>query len=920
MKDWLTQLQQQWQSAGLAAAEFPESKLCRIYLSSPWAAQKLLQQASILPQISSRLECISPPKLETLQQAVATTDLDTGLRQFRNREILRIIWRDQLADAELTEVLADLSTLAEICLQFTLETLQQELIQVHGQPQSKAGDVAELVVLAMGKLGGGELNLSSDIDVVFVQSNSGQTTGNSQGGRVISNEQFFNRLAQGLIKSLAEIKAEGFVFRVDTRLRPYGKAGPLVPTCQAMLQYYQREGRDWERYALIKARPVAGNLKLGSELLQQLRPFIYRRYLDYGAIESLREMHQLMRKDTQREQKTNIDLKRGRGGIREAEFFVQSYQLLRGGRQTQLQGSSFISSLAALQEASLISPVEADTLLQAYSLLRQLENRLQALHDQQTHHLPDNLDDQQSLCLAARYTDWHALTTAVEQQQSVVASFFDSLFSQTKTDTNNSQERYLAFVQADWQGAGIEFTAAEASAVQSLLQQLLSSPMSQRTEQRSQALLQKLLSRNAELRVSADVWQDLIKLMLAVKTRSAYLALLVEHPNALDRLLNLFARSHWLAEEVIRYPVLLDDLIDPKANQPASAVEQAAALEKIKQTSRDQEEVLENFNQYKRSSQLRIAVAELSGELSSRQAQQHLSRLAECLIQASLNVVADVVKERHGELPGLQWAVLAYGSLGAREMNYASDLDLVFLYQITGADVNGLQSDGKKPLAAEQYVSRIGQRLIAFLTTLSSAGRLYSVDSRLRPNGGSGTLVSSMSAFAKYQHQHAWLWERQALIRARAVSGNSLLCAKFEDTRIEILLEKQLSGHELRLQIVGMRQKMRQQLSAKTSYEKPKYNPGGLVDIEFLAQYGLLRQSHSELFQHTDTLSQLRALQQRDFVSEKEVELLVEAWIQLSEQRQRLTLQRSNLGQQESEQTITCYQQVSAIWQQRMLD
>jgi len=930
LNNCLGRLAHEWQDYSSKTADslprsFPEAALVRLFKTSPWAAEKLTQHPHWLNELWPQLKTQTPAQKDELKRLVHDAGLDTGLRFFRNRQMLRIIWRDCIEKSGLEETLLNLSELAEICLQFALDNIRQQLLNQHGQPIDEQGEHAHFVILAMGKLGGRELNFSSDIDLIFFHTGHGKTAGNKLGQGKISNEQFFNRLAQRLIKCLSSIQAEGFVFRVDTRLRPHGQSGLLVPSSDTLEQYYQTEGRDWERYALIKARPVAGDITSGNDMLEQLRPFIYRRYLDYGAIESLREMHQMIRLDaakTGRKSKLGIDLKRGSGGIRETEFFIQSFQLLRGGRNPDLRQPGFLATLAALVDHQLLETENADLLLSAYTFLRQLENRLQALHDQQIHHLPSSPEDQQALTTSMRFSSWSKLINQLQLHQNNVQQLFDGLFS-TEAVGNSQARRYQALTQAAWQEAGIRLERGELEVLEDKLQQLELLPLSTRARVRSQRLLERVLTNNLEAPLSAPVWKDLLSFIIAVSRRSAYLALLIEHPHALDRLLKLFTMSSWLAAKIIRYPVLLDDLIDPKVNQPANAKDMRASLQRLAENSEDNETLLESFNQYKRGQQLRIAIAELSGELDSQQAQSFLSQLADCILQACLQAVTSILEQRHGVVEGLVWAVIAYGSLGAREMSYRSDLDLVFLYQLNGntadAEAQTRLSDGSKALGAEQYAVRMGQRLIALLTTLTPAGRLYSVDSRLRPNGKAGTLVSSVNAFARYQEHEAWIWEHQALTRARAICGDPTLAATFNNIRTHTL-SKARQASKLKSEVVNMRQKMHTQADISSGHQQLKQLPGGLGDIEFIAQYGILTNAaeYQQLLLPTDTYGQLQALGQGGLIECESVSQLVATWQQLNRSRQQLTLQRlscNTLGAQD----ITAMAVVKNLWQSLML-
>lgn len=817
-----------------------------------------------------RLENAISPAFKDLQASIADHGLDTGLRQFRNREMIRIIWRELNRLATLEETMGDLSVLADLCLQAALTHHYESLIKRFGTPRDTGGNVQQLVVIGLGKLGGSELNLSSDIDIIFTFPEAGECDGRAS----LSNEQFFTRLAQWVVRSLSEVNEHGFCFRVDTRLRPFGESGPLVCSFGAMEQYYQREGRDWERYALIKARPVAGNLQAGAELLTVLRPFVYRRYIDFGAIEALHEMHRSLLEDSARHDRSN-DIKRGPGGIREIEFLVQAFQLLRGGREASLQTNSILKAMFALEQLKILSSDTVNSLVENYRFLRRLENAIQALHDEQTHTVPSG-DDLERVAHAMCFEHSGLLLDALKNTRGYVLGAIQDCFPEQPTSHENDvQKEQWAMIRAGAKHAVDSLQGPFNHFTNALSRLSLSSRAALRLDQFMPGLLARLDASS----LTEVVVTDVLNLVLAICRRSAYLSLLVQNPSALDRMLDLFAASDWIARIVIRHPALLDELIDPNLGKLLpDKQEMQSTVNRILDTNQDAENAVLAFNHMKLSFGLRIAVAELESTLSVRQVQKILSHLAAVIIQGCYELALREASLKHGSLPGDGMAIIAYGSLGAEELSYNSDIDLIFLYQ-----QEKVLSDGKRALEPERYHTGVVRRMLNFLTSSTASGRLYQVDTRLRPNGRSGLLVSSLSAFAKYQRNEAWVWELQALTRARPCAGSKTIGNEFKILR-EQVLSLNRDPDETRSQVRKMRERLREAHSTDHGF---KHGMGGLIDIDFIAQMGVLCAGSTGLpaVNASGTLEQLEALQKLAWLKPDQFKIMSQSLSVLTQNR-----------------------------------
>lgn len=838
----------------------------------------------------------SPPDSAELAAQCREHGLDAGLRRFRNREMLRIVWRDLCGLATLGDTFACLTSLAEICLQAALEEHRQRLEDQYGVPRGADDSPQRLFVIGLGKFGGGELNLSSDIDVMFCFPQSGAC----DGARSLSNDQFFTRQARAVIASLADITEDGFCFRVDTRLRPFGDSGPLTSSLAAMEGYYQREGRDWERYALVKARAVAGDREAGAQLIENLRPFVYRRYIDYGAVEALQDMHANVREDAKRKDRLD-DIKRGPGGIREIEFLVQCFQILRGGREPALQTPSLDQALAEIQSLGLLEETVVSEIRHDYTFLRLLENRIQALRDQQTHRVPGG-EDRQRIAEAMYEPSVASLEASLHRTRARVSERFRGIFpSQPEPPAGHRWSELWRQLRASRQDIEEHPDSCDNNPLAEFVRRLHRVALSQRAHQRLDRFMPELLDRLDREAYGDDALNRIFDLVLAVCRRSAYLVLLVQQPKALDRMLELFDRSDWIADKVIRFPALLDELIDPSLGRYIPGPDDLQrSVKRVLEAAQGTEAQLESLNYLKLATSLRIAVGQLQDSLEGEQARAALSDLAAALVSGVLELASREIESRHGgfpvnsaddpvrNLPGGQrnggMAVIGYGSFGAGELGYDSDLDIVFLFEPRAE-----HSDGPRPLPPERYYARLAQRSLSFLTVMTPSGRLYEVDTRLRPNGRAGSLVSSINAFREYQLNQAWTWELQALTRARQVAGSPSVAARFNRVRQEVLCRAR-EQPALAAELLEMRRRMNQEHEADAQLDvaqSPKHQPGGLIDIEFIAQLGVLScaRLYPRVIQATGTLAQLGELEAVGWLGRPEYEVLADSMRQLRRAR-----------------------------------
>jgi len=790
--------------------------------------------------------------------------LAPALRRLRARCLATTLARDLAGRASLAEVTATMTALAEESLAAACRVAGEELAPTYGRPVgAQTARTQPMLVVGMGKLGGVELNVSSDIDLVFVYPEEGETDGR----RRISNHEYFVRLGRRVIALLNDVTPDGFVFRVDMRLRPYGESGPLACSLDMLEEYFLTQGRDWERYAWIKGRVVATAHPAGAAdgdetaahaaLDAVVQPFVYRRYLDFGAIAAMRELsRQIQREVRRRDMHDNIKL--GAGGIRQIEFIAQVMQLVRGGRQADLRARPTLEVLERLGHHGILDPAMTGMLARHYDVLRRLEHRLQYLDDAQTHRLPENSGDRHRIAESMGYPDWAAFLHRLDALREDVAAAFEQVclasggsdaghplaWLWSEGSTSEDIERELAT-------RGFREPAALAARVVSMRE----GSVVRRMAPGSRARLAQLVPRALEAAAAAHgpdvVAARLLDVIASIGRRESYLALLDEYPPVLARLRDLADASPWAIEYLARHPILLDELLDARTlhappDWPRLVEQLRTQLDDTRDNVEGQMDILRQF----RHAQLfRIVVQDLAGDLPLRTVSDHLSDLAD-------RVVAETLERCWRHLSptangGPAFGVIGYGKLGGKELGYGSDLDLAFVYD----------EDAAGPEGAERY-ARLALRMNSWLTTMTSAGVLYATDLRLRPDGESGLLAPSMAAYEIYQRDKAWVWEHQALTRARFIAGSASLAARFEHTRSQVLRAER-DAQALRSEIVAMRHRMR---AARRDQPPPqcfdiKHGEGGLVDLEFIVQYLVLAHSslHEDLTANAGNIALLDA-------------------------------------------------------------
>ncbi|WP_299127015.1 bifunctional [glutamate--ammonia ligase]-adenylyl-L-tyrosine phosphorylase/[glutamate--ammonia-ligase] adenylyltransferase [uncultured Vibrio sp.] len=780
------------------------------------------------------------------------------LRQFRNREMTYIAWCDFMGSWELEQSLNHLSMLAEAMIFETYQWQYDICCKEWGTPCNEQGEAQPMLIIGMGKLGGGELNFSSDIDLIFTYPENGETQG---ARRSIANAQFFTRLGQRIIKALDQQTFDGFCYRVDMRLRPFGESGPLVMSYAALEDYYQEQGRDWERYAMVKARVMGSEMYPEyQELRQMLRPFVFRRYIDFSAIQSLRRMKSMISSEVRRRGLSN-NIKLGSGGIREVEFIAQVFQLIRGGREPSLRGRGLLETLTAIESLHLLESEEVGHLRDAYLFLRRLENLLQAMADKQTQTLPDGEFEQLQLAVAMQFSDWDSLITATRAHMANVHTVFEDLIGVDEEDANPIASHFSELWDMAHKPDVIEHVLEHDIAVESppeaakTIIQFKADLAKKTLGPRGREVLNRLMpkvfqalytAKDAEFGLSR-----VLHLLHKIVTRTTYLELLDEHPAALTQLVRLCTASPMISEQLGRYPILLDELIDPQQ------LYNPVPLESYKTELRDylaripeddMEQQMEGLRQFKQTCILRIAAADIAGVLPVMKVSDHLTYLAEAIVEAGVNQAWLQVSAKFGEpthvkdREGRGFAVVGYGKVGGWELGYNSDLDIVFMHD---CPVH-IYTDGKKEIDGRQFYLRLAQRIIHIFSTRTASGILYEVDTRLRPSGASGLLVSPTDAFDEYQHNDAWTWEHQALTRARMIYGDEQLASAFNKTRHEVLCLPRDEA-TLKKEVVDMREKMRDHLGGKKADRfMLKQDAGGITDVEFLAQYLVLRYSNEK--------------------------------------------------------------------------
>jgi glutamate-ammonia-ligase adenylyltransferase len=837
------------------------------------------------------------------------TALAESLRHFRRREMVRIAWRDLAGWADLQETMDALSSLADVCLNCVEAVLHQNLCLEYGTPVDASGVPQRLVVLAMGKLGAGELNFSSDIDLIFAYPASGSAV---KGSLEVSNEDFFIRLCRRMIAVLSTTTSVGFVFRVDCNLRPFGENGPLVMSFDNMEEYYLRQGREWERYAWIKARVAAGDYAAGSRLLLNLKPFVFRRYLDFGVFDALRDMklkiiHEISRKSMQN------NIKQGAGGIREIEFFGQVFQLIRGGVDPELQDRSILSVLRLLVQKQIISQNVYHDLHNAYFFLRRTEHRLQEFSDQQTHQIPADTKGCDRLGAAMGFADSQVFLKELSEHMARVHMHFNTLLENAHPNqsavSDASTENLLNAVwltpsdrdqdQKTLQKIGFPHPGKVLEILNSHRMDSATRALSREGRQRLDRLIPHLLKEILSLDHPELALSRIMDILKAIERRTSYLALLLENPHARIHLVKLVHASPMITTLLSRHPAILDELLDTRTlyTPPRKAELEAELAEKMRLVpSQDQEYQIEQLCIFKQVNVLRVAAADVTGMLPLMRTSDHLTEIAETVLNHVLELCWNHLVSKHGapssSLEGIAcsrgFAMIAYGKLGGIELGYGSDLDLVFLH----AGDSG-ETDGCTPIDNSQFFSRLGQRIIHMLSAQTPAGSLYEVDMRLRPSGSSGVLVSHVDAFEQYQTEKAWTWEHQALVRSRPIGGDTRVCERFQAIRRKVI-SKIRAPEVLRRDVAEMRERLRKEHAGKHSQQFDiKQDVGGIVDIEFLVQYLVLSKSHeySALSQWTDNVRLLQTLIETGILADFQAHFLKEAYLTYRAVVHRLSLQ-----------------------------
>ncbi|MBJ7313956.1 bifunctional [glutamate--ammonia ligase]-adenylyl-L-tyrosine phosphorylase/[glutamate--ammonia-ligase] adenylyltransferase [Rugamonas sp. CCM 8940] len=857
------------------------------------------------------------------KEAEGGLPLGRAMRRLRNLLVCGLIRRDLEGRADLAEVVTTMTRFADFAVQSHLAELEAEMTAAHGAPIGhESGRLQQLIVLGMGKQGGGELNVSSDIDLIFVYPEDGDTAA-GPGQRGLSNHEYFVRLGKKLIAALAEITEDGFTFRVDMALRPNGGSGPLAASLNMVERYLIVQGREWERYAWVKARAVSGAAEDIAALDAIVRPFVFRRYLDFGVIDAIRNMHAQIRAEVNRQERLHPDrsnnVKLGRGGIREIEFLAQVFQLIRGGRDADLRDRSTRATLRTIADKSLLSHAIVYQLLASYTFLRNLEHRLQYLDDAQTHTLPANEDDRLLVARMMGLADTASLLAQIEAHRSFVAGQFDEMFADKSAaadgdiDPGSSNEcadpdnreaieaRFAALGFADPAGAAKRLiTTWQAPRLQS---------MPEASRNRLLALVNTalpLIARCSAESSGASAQATLGRLLdffEAIARRSAYLSLLTEYPHTLERVIRMMCASGWAATFLSQHPILLDELLDDRVRN--AVFDQAAlALDLERQldgAAGDTERQMDILREVHHAQLFHLLAQDLAGDLTVEKLADHLSALADTIVAATVQAVWRTVATRHREVP--RFAVIAYGKLGGKELGYVSDLDVIFLFDDDDQDAPG------------QY-AKLAQRFITWMTSHTSAGILFDIDTALRPDGASGMLVSSVAAFERYQNDAAWMWEHQALTRARFCAGDTAIGERFEQIRQQVLRKRRPLDGGLKREVLAMRQKMAQAHAHRSELFDLKQDAGGMIDIEFIVQYLVLQYAanYPQLTANYGNIALLKMCGELALIAPSLAAGVGDAYRQLRRLQHQLRLQGQDLARVDPALVATHAAQVRQLW------
>lgn len=895
--------------------------------ASQYAEQVLANHESLLQQDYAIDQFLKPLSADYIHQLVISTLQDIQdetlwmktLRILRARLMFRWIWQDANQLTDVVTLTQELSDFADICVQVAKDFARIPLVAKHGEPMGYNGKVQDLIVIAMGKHGAQELNLSSDIDLIFAFDEQGETNGR----KCIEVQQFCILWGQKLIYLLDHITADGFVFRVDMRLRPWGDGSALAISHVALEKYLSQHGREWERYAWIKARIITGGQE-GNELLQMTRPFVFRKYVDYTAFEAMREMKAMIEREVQRR---NIEdnIKLGAGGIREVEFIVQVFQLIYGGSKLELQDRQCLVSLRHLGEAELLEPQAVLDLEDAYLFLRRVEHAIQALNDQQSQALPTEPELRARISDTLGFADWDSFMQTLNEKRAKVIYQFEHLIKENEPDSlleNYSQlEKQLDAVLDDqaknlvhefWYGhATKKLTAKALQRLKTFWPHLI------------EAVLQ---SENPQMAL-----MRLMPLVESVLRRSVYLVMLIESKGALQRLVKMATVSPWICEELTQYPVLLDEFLSMDFELPKRSDLEDSLRQQLLRIELDEiEDLMRVLRLFKKSNVLTVAASDVLAESHLMKVSDALTDIAEVTANAALQLAYQMIVKKHGypldsegQRCGLEhnaFAIIGYGKVGGIELGYGSDLDVVFIHNMD----EQADTDGIKPISGFEFAMRVARKFVSLMTTQTLDGRVYDVDTRLRPSGDAGLLVTSLRAFEHYQLKSAWLWEHQALVRARSIAGDQDLRDKFEVLRCQILTQPRDEAY-VRSEVLKMRQKMKDHLGSSKEQKKDgifhlKQDAGGIVDIEFMAQYAVLAWSGSnpDLAHYSDNVRILEDAARTGCLSSDDATALIQAYLRERAESHRLALANQSM-QVNAADWYDTREVVCKLWQ-RLID
>ncbi|MEO1884442.1 MAG: bifunctional [glutamate--ammonia ligase]-adenylyl-L-tyrosine phosphorylase/[glutamate--ammonia-ligase] adenylyltransferase, partial [Methylococcales bacterium] len=843
------------------------------------------------------------------------------LRRFRRCEMVRIAWRDIAGWASVEETLSDLSALADACVQYALDFLHVQATQQWGVPVLSNGKEQRLVVLAMGKLGGEELNFSSDIDLIYCYAESGELTA---GKKHLDYSDFFSRLAKKLTRVLSDITVDGFVYRVDTRLRPFGASGPWVMSFLGLENYYYTQAREWERYAMVKARVIADDADVGELLMETLNRFVYRRYLDYGAFEELRRIkYKIKEKLVEKGKVDNIKL--GVGGIREIEFVVQSFQLIRGGTDIYLQHRQLLIILDRLKTTELLPEQDVEILRAAYLFLRKTENRLQQYRDEQVHDLPQTSQRKFLLAYSMGFDNWETFLVALDRHRQQVSGIFEQLFSRPDEKKSKGLSLWVGIADddiliTDWLALGYRDAENLLVRVKKLRESAVVRRLTTKGAETLDRLVPLVIEQTGQVMNQDETLIRLLGLLSKVAGRNVYFALLIENPKALTHLIKLTAASPWIGQQMAAYPVLFDELLDGRTlYEPLSKDKLNAdlALVRAKNKGNDTETFMNELRRFKQINMLRVAVAGIMDVIPVMVVSDYLTALAEVVLQQVVHSAWHLLGQKYGRPKGCDFessgfAVIGLGKLGGYELGYGSDLDMVFLYHSVD---EGALTDGLRPISTVEFYVRLGQKILFLLNSKLLSGILYQSDMRLRPNGDSGLLVVSVQGYAIYQQENAWTWEHQALVRGRFVAGDQSVGARFDTIR-ENILSQPRDFSVLKKEVLAMRLKMRDHfLKPNDTSFHLKHGTGGIVDIEFIVQFYVLAyaESNLELVSFTDNIRLLQLLHEKGVLSKRDADILQRAYCEYRIKSHQQVLQERAVAV-DSRCIVELRSQVQSVW------